>query len=134
MEFAALAAISQFSHAGWLPLAGQLVAETSPPIGSIPSSQPITMLPMHLPSRSCIRMRIRMQDRDGKCIGNIVIGCDDGIEPMGGDVSATNWPASGSHPACENWLIAANAANSMLVGYQFDSGFSSPARNNQIQA
>jgi hypothetical protein len=68
---------------------------------------------------------VRMHDRNGRAIGNVLIDCADGLELMAGDAA---------RPACENWLLAGNKANVATIGAQLDADFSVPASNTRVQA
>jgi hypothetical protein len=96
--------------------------------------------PGHLASRQGERNRlvanwveaslgVRLSDRNGTATGNVLIGCQDGLELMAGNAAP-----GGAYPACENWLLAVNKANATTIGAQLDTDCSLPAANTRIEA
>ena len=72
---------------------------------------------------------VRLSDRNGTAVGNVLIGCQDGLELMAGNAAP-----GGAYPACENWLLAGNKANATTVGAQLDADCLLPAANTRIEA
>ena len=72
---------------------------------------------------------VRLSDRNGTAVGNVLIGCQDGLELMAGNAAP-----GGAYPACENWLLAGNKANGTTVGAQLDTDCTLPAANTRIEA
>lgn len=76
---------------------------------------------------------LRAFDRSGKLLGNRLIGTASGIQVMAGNVTALNWPGSGTDPAATDWLLAGNNADATVVGFSLP-GLELAATNTRIEA
>ncbi len=76
---------------------------------------------------------MRLHDRGGRAVGNRLRGSRNGLQVMGGNATAAEFPDSGTHPAAEGWLLAGNDADKCLVGYAF-AGHAVKARDTRLEA
>ena len=59
---------------------------------------------------------VRLSDRNGTAVGNVLLAAR-----TASSSSAGNAAPGGAYPACENWLLAGNKANTTTVGAQLDA-------------
>ena len=76
---------------------------------------------------------LRAFDRSGTLLGNRLIGTSTALQVMSGNVTALDWPSSGTDPAATDWLLAGNNAGATVIGFGL-TGLELPATNTRVEA